>query len=75
MGCGSCGGGGGARAFLNTSGNSAAWASAAANRAADNVVWIVTYPDGTTAEFGTDSAAYQSIARTGGGIRSEIRSP
>lgn len=73
MGC-NCGGGG-SRSYLSmgSTGTSSAWAAAAANRAADSTVWIVTHPDGRIEEFATDSEAYRAIARTGGGIRSEVR--
>lgn len=70
MGC-NCGGGS-RSAYTATSGGSS-WASAAANRGPDVMVWIVTYPDGRTQEFTSDSEAYRAIARTGGGIKSELR--
>ena len=69
MGC-NCGGGG-RSSYIASSGGSS-WSAAASGRG-DVMVWIVTYPDGRSEEFSSDSDAYRAIARTGGGIKSELR--
>lgn len=45
----------------------------ASNRPSDTTVYVVTYPDGRTEEFTSDTDAYRALSKTGGGIRAEFR--
>ncbi len=67
MGC-NCGGGRSVYAAA-TAASGGGWTASAGN----DSVWIVTYPDGTTEEFASDSDAYRAIRSTGGGIRQKPR--
>lgn len=58
--CGSCGGG---------SGSSSPGVTAWSPTPGTPEVYEVTYPDGTTEQFGSQVEAYSAIAGKGGGVR------
>lgn len=72
MGCGCSSGRSGfsptayASTFSGTSAPGSGWSPLATSPQQE---WEVTYPDGTTQVFDSDTEAYREVARSGGGIR------